>query len=135
MTEARVFHAFDQACLVSPVPFEQEPNGSNVTEESTRPSPHLYSSGSDENVTGNFPKLFVPRFPRDISEMPAVEAQAEDAFLSCLSGFVSSEGVRVWGDELERALGSARELMSCYGRLQAELRIVEVGRRVRVFSI
>lgn len=29
-------------------------------------------------------------------------------------------------DGLARALGAARELMCCYGRLEAELRIVEV---------
>lgn len=138
MTEARVFHAFEQACLISPVPFEPEPSGSDVTkagkatEKSAQPRSHLHSSGrlgNDQEVSGNFPERSVPRFPRDVSEMPAVEAQAEDAFWSCLSGFGSSEAFsgRGYEDELQRALGAARELMSCYGRLQGELRIVEVG--------
>ena len=35
------------------------------------------------------------------------------------------------GERLARALGAARELMCCYGRLEGELRVVQVGKRLR----
>lgn len=31
------------------------------------------------------------------------------------------------GERLARALGAAREMMCCYGRLEGELRVVRVG--------
>lgn len=36
-------------------------------------------------------------------------------------------------DRLARALHAAREVMSCYGRLEAELRIVQVWFNGRIF--
>lgn len=110
MSKARVFHAHEQACLVSP-------------------------------ISGLPPRQQPLPFPEDPSQTPENVRFAREAFSASLRdegrppdwGGVAGmeEAVRMGeagskGERLARALGAAREMMCCYGRLEGELRVVEV---------
>ncbi|CAN0353998.1 unnamed protein product [Ectocarpus sp. 6 AP-2014] len=128
MAKAKVFPAFEQARLVSPLP---------TTIPATNRTPP-----QGENVSASSPTP--PPFPRDVSQTPEVRRVSAEAF----AAFLATEGRRSvpppdWGGRLgkeeavrmgeaeakgegmARALGAAREMMSCYGGLEGELRVVE----------
>ncbi|CBJ33434.1 hypothetical protein Esi_0483_0008 [Ectocarpus siliculosus] len=128
MAKAKVFPAFEQARLVSPLP---------TTTPATNPTPP-----HGENVSASSPTP--PPFPRDVSETPEVRRVSAEAFAAFLATegrrsvpppdwggrLGKEEGVRMGeaeakGEGMARALGAAREMMSCYGGLEGELRVVE----------
>ena len=78
-----------------------------------------------------------PPIPWDVSESPenvktsrgsfSLFLEQERAALEQPAARKGASGGRGGVGDLERALSAARELMCCYGRLEAELRIVEVS--------
>lgn len=132
MAKAKVFPAFEQARLVSPLP---------TTTPATNPTP---PQGGNKSASSPPPP---PPFPRDVSETPEVRRVSAEAFAAFLAAeerrsvpppdwggrLGKEEAVRMGeaeakGEGMARALGAAREMMSCYGGLEGELRVVEVRR-------
>ncbi|CAN0551918.1 unnamed protein product, partial [Ectocarpus sp. 12 AP-2014] len=129
MAKAKVFPAFEQARLVSPLP---------TTTPAANPSP---PQGGSKPASSPPPPL---PFPRDVSETPEVRRVSAEAFAAFLAAeerrsvpppdwggrLGKEEAVRMGeaeakGEGMARALGAAREMMSCYGGLEGELRVVE----------
>lgn len=130
MAKAKVFPAFEQACLVSPL----------------LPTPADPTPRQGESKSVSTP----PPFPRDVSETPEVRRVSTEAFAAILGveerrsvpppdwggRLGREEAVRMGeaetkGEGMARALGAAREMMCCYGGLEGELRVVEVRRARR----
>ncbi|CAB1106793.1 unnamed protein product [Ectocarpus sp. CCAP 1310/34] len=128
MAKAKAFPAFEQSRLVSPLP----------TKTPANPTP---PQGGNKSASSPPPP---PPFPRDVSETPEVRRVSAEAFAAFLAAeerrsvpppdwggrLGKEEAVRMGeaeakGEGMARALGAAREMMSCYGGLEAELRVVE----------
>lgn len=149
MAKARVFDAYEKALIILPFPDQGEEEqiridyGEPVKGEAT-------TSGSPRTFR---PTQTVEPFPRDPSELPQYARIAHEAFSRLLaesdnfaerrqSVHRGEAGRHVYGgiagrrsdtreagdgdERLQEALGAAREILSSYGRLEAELRVVEV---------